>query len=426
MRYREFLLEFNADITAQKYGSRLLAAYQKNFSDELDGETDDEKIRDIINGLITVDPTGKKIYMIWLIQRIIDGGIQRSDDFNKATKFLEKFETLKKNGYFKRNPEKTSDIGKFKTLSDLGEFILSVTADDEKSKAQKDREVEDRLIADKDVEILLNSERFKVVIPLTSEAASFYGRNTQWCTTSENGDSFEYYSDRGPLYILLDKPNNRRWQFHFQTAQIMDENDRPVSVRSLPKEFWGEVPAKMFVEDYTMLKHIPERRWKEVNSSVTEDLTMRQFANVVIACPYEEITLSLLRDSDDYTMAYIINDLNYYTTRDIKKVMGLVVSVLKERTPKVTIHGSAVKGNFLNILIYDLKTSNRISQLWEYLTLTSLSIPALLIDNTHFFAKEDKIFYARLLKDNVATSSSRDPNDLPVSDEIKKIVDQLL
>lgn len=91
--------------------------------------------------------------------------------------------------------------------------------------------------------MILNDKRWQVVVPLTQKAASYFGINTRWCTTSENGGMFERYSHKGPLCIILDKPNNKRWQFHFEAGQFMDERDKPVN--------WGEFdPAILSMYDW--------------------------------------------------------------------------------------------------------------------------------------------------------------------------------
>jgi len=40
----------------------------------------------------------------------------------------------------------------------------------------------------------------------------------------------EHYSKEGPLYIILHKSSNTRWQFHFQSNQFMDERDHEIDL----------------------------------------------------------------------------------------------------------------------------------------------------------------------------------------------------
>jgi len=41
---------------------------------------------------------------------------------------------------------------------------------------------------------------------------------------------FEYYNNKGPLYIILQKSTNTRWQFQFESSQYMDEKDNEINI----------------------------------------------------------------------------------------------------------------------------------------------------------------------------------------------------
>ena len=71
------------------------------------------------------------------------------------------------------------------------------------------------------------------------EAACFYGGNnqeTRWCTSAPGASWFDRYIKDGPLYVIFN-PNDtdvspmtglpkERYQFHFQSNQFMDKDDR--------------------------------------------------------------------------------------------------------------------------------------------------------------------------------------------------------
>ena len=76
--------------------------------------------------------------------------------------------------------------------------------------------------------------------PVGKEAACFYGGNnkeTRWCTSTPGTDTwFNRYIKDGPLYVLY-RPSDtdiapetglprERYQFHFQSNQFMDKDDR--------------------------------------------------------------------------------------------------------------------------------------------------------------------------------------------------------
>jgi len=84
------------------------------------------------------------------------------------------------------------------------------------------------------------------------KAADFFGGyglksgvgETNWCTAAPGSRSrFDYYIDKGPLFVILPKedvsygektglPANR-YQFSFETNNFMDKDDRPVDVQQL-------------------------------------------------------------------------------------------------------------------------------------------------------------------------------------------------
>ncbi len=287
MRYSQLLLEFDAKMTANQLGRKIsyklrdnrdsaeffarmfhVAKTQYGVPPNAAFISPEDKMEifkrvDVaaIEMMMEYDPTPNHSYSRWICQRFADGGIPLYDDLAKTQRYLTIFHRLKTGGYFKRNPDKAtmSDIGRFRTVSDLGEFVQSIPDDDALSNAGQDRKLEERLISSGDARVILNTDRFKVTVPMTAEAATFFGRNTQWCTTAENGGHFEYYADRGTLFIILDKPANRRWQFHFEDQQFMDENDRQVAhapgkineswvfTDRFPPEFWSVIPAEMFL-----------------------------------------------------------------------------------------------------------------------------------------------------------------------------------
>lgn len=77
---------------------------------------------------------------------------------------------------------------------------------------------------------------------LGKEAACFYGgqnKETRWCTSAPGLSYFERYIKDGPLYQIYDKNSepsketglpSKRWQFHFQSNQFMDKDDRSVNL----------------------------------------------------------------------------------------------------------------------------------------------------------------------------------------------------
>lgn len=84
---------------------------------------------------------------------------------------------------------------------------------------------------------MYEDDKWLIIIPHTEEAACYYGANTRWCTAAKEDNMFDYYNNDGPLYINIYKPKNRKYQFHFESSQFMDEEDEPIQLNELP---WTE------------------------------------------------------------------------------------------------------------------------------------------------------------------------------------------
>lgn len=85
----------------------------------------------------------------------------------------------------------------------------------------------------KDAEKVYEDDEWLVVVPKTEEAACYYGKNTQWCTAADNNNQFNYYNRDGKIYININKYTNKKFQFHFESKQFMDENDSPITTDDL-------------------------------------------------------------------------------------------------------------------------------------------------------------------------------------------------
>jgi len=110
-----------------------------------------------------------------------------------------------------------------------------------------------KLVFDGDAELVFNDSEYKVVIPHSHKASCYFGKNTRWCTTSADDSRYhDKYSKDGPLYIILHKPSNARWQFHFESQEYM--NKKAENIELIPfliehKKIFG-VFKKLGIVDY--------------------------------------------------------------------------------------------------------------------------------------------------------------------------------
>lgn len=354
MRFRELLLEYSLEKTVERFGAAVwnkirnldASGYAQNYRASVlsDARREYDVIRGnsivdpadystivarhAVQGIENFDPTPNKEYMRWLCQRYVDGGIRLFEDFSKARQYLERFHEAKRSGYFKRHPEHAqyADIGRFKTVSELGAFVLeSLTASALTSNNEKDRARQDELVKSGAATIVYDDDTWRVVIPHTQEASCFFGRNTQWCTAATDSDNyFNSYNRDGPLYIVLNKPSNRRWQLHFDTQQFMDERDEPI-------ERWGDL-AEVFHKCRFAVK-----------PAALAEIMRLQYSNNEFQLPpqfYAENLKPLSNEELAQIALVLSNRLNIPINNPLRREIDSRPRVAPERTQKIDVRGT--------------------------------------------------------------------------------------
>jgi hypothetical protein len=192
-------------------------------------------------------------YVQWLIKQYLmpkterqpgENGYEREvaqvketfmEDLYKVTDDLAKFEKFKG-----KLPQEMRDINKltpdalYDAVKDF-DLTLATTTKSERKSAQ----------VHPGAKLVFDGPTWRVIEienkgPVGKEAACFYGGNnkeTRWCTSTPGTDQwFNRYIKDGPLYVLY-KPSDtdvapetglprERYQFHFQSNQFMDKDDR--------------------------------------------------------------------------------------------------------------------------------------------------------------------------------------------------------
>jgi hypothetical protein len=199
-----------------------------------------------LNFLCTIDPTPKSIYVKWILHHWLRGEFgPLNEDVSKISDPLAIYDKVKA-----RLPERDRDINRFKTVAAFLDMIKAIPEDLLPSKREQERADGERMIRDGHVTIYHDDDDIRIVIPHTKEAAIYHGRNTRWCTSATTYNYFDSYNISGPLYIILFKATNTRWQFHFQTGQLMDAEDERLKLRTIIKSRvhtlfdWPEIATK--------------------------------------------------------------------------------------------------------------------------------------------------------------------------------------
>lgn len=171
------------------------------------------------------DPTSKGgkrkgKFLPWLLN-LRKAGNLKLEDLYKANEYLEIFSKY-------RQKLKENDIMKINSLSELFD-IVKPAIENKESDELKSKKALEKEIKENESEKIYENDEVLILVPKTHRAACLYGSNTQWCTASKDSDRyFNQYSSEGPLYIVIDKVNNEKYQFHAESEQYMDENDSEI------------------------------------------------------------------------------------------------------------------------------------------------------------------------------------------------------
>jgi hypothetical protein len=237
----ELMERLDVATTVQKMGPKIEERLKK------DNTANGITVEQFVERVIQVDPTPNQKYGMWIIRAYLTGGIQRYEDLYKVTEPLGIFHKFKAKMEIK-------DINQVKKLIDL--IQMTEPFKDQQTGREGKKGEKDELINKGEAKVLYDDKRFSVVVPKTKEAACHFGKNTQWCTAATSSDNmFDHYAKNGDLYIILDKPNNRRWQFSFADQQFMDERDEPIKLYNFFKEHGELLKIPEFSTHFSFYTH---------------------------------------------------------------------------------------------------------------------------------------------------------------------------
>jgi hypothetical protein len=242
---RMMLLENRVEFLKKNYIGRLMPLAQQWIADApvnvvSDIETLGRDLPDgpdmyaqaVFNYVLDNDPDTTKKNSQWLLNMLLKDKI-KLEDLSRTQDLLKRFMTA-------RNaiPADRRDILRYKSPGDLAELLQSLAGKDISTQGDKDRELEREMY--KQAEVVYNDSDYRILIPKTRAASCHFGVNTQWCTAATGSyNYFDDYNSKGPLFIILEKKTNTRWQFQFETSSFMDEMDRSIDraafVKAHPK-----------------------------------------------------------------------------------------------------------------------------------------------------------------------------------------------
>lgn len=178
----------------------------------------------VFDQIASADPTTKDNkkgkYTEWLL-KLYKTKRLKTDDLYKATEYLTIFNRFK-------NRINNVDLNRLKSLPELYGVVKPFMDNPDQSTSKSDEIRKIKAGAEK----VYEDEKWLIIVPHTKEAAIYYGKGTQWCTAATKShnyfnDYIEGYGD-GCIYINIDKENNRKYQFCFDSEEFMDERDHSI------------------------------------------------------------------------------------------------------------------------------------------------------------------------------------------------------
>lgn len=312
MRYQDFLaegilFEYDRTITAKNYGDKILlvAAKDRWLVDQIAGRnrlgmTFQEAVKKdpamIIDAILEIlergDPTRNKEYTQAIAKMYANGGIMAEDVVSTLADYLAKFDKLKRR---KKIPPPRNDFNRYKNKDDFYDVV------DE----YPDEEAEDKPEEKKNATELYRDDKLIVTIPQDVEAACYYGQGTRWCTAGKNNNMFDYYTKGNrPLYVIIPRQQaypGEKYQFHFETKQFMNEQDRQI----------GDDGIAKLVKRFPQLPKILQ---KPAEQFMVAPLLSQEYKNIVADSTPEvaKAVVQLINQYSDRIVAFGFKSLDGY------------------------------------------------------------------------------------------------------------------
>jgi hypothetical protein len=281
------LAEYKRDITVQKMGDKLAQVAASHENKELSPEK-------IVAQLEQADPTPNKKYMMWLIKQY-QSRMFRLEDAPRIHDLLTTYVKAQP-----RLPAEQKDLNRL-TLHQLDDLV------DSWSETTPDADSEYSKITDLDV--LYDGPYGVLSVPKTESASCEIGSGTKWCTAAKKKNMFKRYNKQGRLYVWIEKPGNKKYQFHFESGQFMDDKDREIDSEIL--RTWRSnhpVLSKLFAKkEPDMIKNpnvainyareVIKGRWPEAEEYIMQDPRMiLKYAQDVIKGRWPEAESEIIKD----------------------------------------------------------------------------------------------------------------------------------
>ena len=244
MRAREFLLEYNRQVTLQNYLAGMWDRFYREGANRharlgfdledanepvISQDTKMYYVDQLLQKLEAADPTRNKEYVQWMARTYTKGGVFFEDVITQVAQDLVIFDRLKRRRLI---PPPYNDINRY---ADFHLFAETVAQYEEQL---PDEEVP---INKGQAKEIYRDSQLRIIQPVDKDAACYYGRGTKWCTAATTAyNAFDAYNRKGPLYIIIPsqpKYTGEKYQLHFVDMQFMNEKDQPIDLHGLVTRF---------------------------------------------------------------------------------------------------------------------------------------------------------------------------------------------
>lgn len=289
---------------------------------------------DDITSDIKNDKLGK--YAKWLLNlyKNNDLNLTDSDIINKSINIFDKL--------IKLNKVAIKDINKYKSIEDLYQLTDKYDGEELLSKSDIKRK-------SKKSEKIYSDDRYLIIKPLSKKSSIYYGKGTKWCTSSTSSENkFEEYSERGELYIIIDKGVRNKlndypkYLLHFQDGEYKDDENKDINFKLNRNDHLKDIIKKLI----------------NIIGISPEELISFCPANIkFIDNPTEELQLKAI-SKEPYLITYIDNPTD--KTKELAIDNGYDVHEIKTKSgeiEKINFHlrnGLITKGEY-DIMLRDIE-----------------------------------------------------------------------
>jgi hypothetical protein len=229
-------------------------------------------------------------------------GSLKLEDLDRATEYIE---------YLYKH-KISVDINKINQLSDLYDLIKKYLVQD-----KRDLSTVFQSLSPDEYKILLNTDKWYIIQPLTERSACYLGINTEWCTAwgpyslnpkhKDKSNRFGNHNTQGVLYIIINKENeNDKYQFHFESKQFMNPADKQINTGDFLSE---NIEVRnfffpSFVTDNVTSRKVDEqiRRMNVLSNEDTVELMRKTMDKSSLSNP---LVLSIMDNNNELMNEYI-------------------------------------------------------------------------------------------------------------------------